>query len=68
MKNQTEWTNIVRELLKHQTQTELSSKTGIHQGVISELNRGKPKPNLSWRYGNALMNAYNNLKQENHPS
>ena len=64
MKNQTDWTSIVRELLKHQTQTELSSQTGVHQGVISDLNQGKPKPNLSWRYGNALMNAYNNHKQE----
>lgn len=53
------FSEIVAYLLKSQTQTELSEKTGVHQGVISDLKNGAIKPNLTYKYGVALTRAYN---------
>lgn len=58
METKTDFIKIVRHLLQTQTQMELSEKTGVHQGVISELNRGIEKPKLSYVYGSALEQAY----------
>lgn len=58
MKEKVDFIKIVRHLLESQTQMELSEKTGVHQGVISELNRGIEKPKLSYTYGTALELAY----------
>ena len=65
MTNSIDWTSIVRDLLENQTQVELSRKTGVHQGVISDLFRGLPKPHLSYTYGKALKDAHNELIQRN---
>lgn len=62
IESKTNWTQIVRSLLEHYTQTELADKTGVHQGTISEMNRGIPKPRLSYENGIALMNAYDELQ------
>ena len=59
METKTDFIMMVRHLLETQTQMELAEKTGVHQGVISELNRGIEKPKLSYVYGNALERAYN---------
>ncbi len=59
METKADFIKIVRHLLESQTQMELSEKTGVHQGVISELNRGIDKPKLSYTYGIALERAYN---------
>ena len=65
MQQKTDFIKIVRHLLQSQTQMELAEKTGVHQGVISELNRGIEKPKLSYVYGIALERAYNeSLKAE----
>ncbi|WP_227430445.1 helix-turn-helix domain-containing protein [Psychrobacter sp. I-STPA6b] len=61
------WSSIVRELLKHYKQTELSKKTGVHQGTISDMYRGIEKPQLSYKYGVSLMNAYFELETINQP-
>ncbi len=58
------WTEIVRKLLESQTQIELSKKTGVSQSVISDLNQGKPKKRISYDYGIALIDAYNELQLE----
>ena len=58
------WTEIVRKLLESQTQIELSKKTGVSQSVISDLNLGKPKKRISYDYGIALIDAYNELQLE----
>ena len=55
------WNSIVRDLLRDRTQTELSNITGVHQGVISDLKRGLPKPNLTYSYGAALLKAHKEL-------
>ena len=59
MESKPNFIEIVRYLLKTQTQMELAEKTGVHQGVISQLNRNEPKPKLSYAYGSALVKAYN---------
>lgn len=59
-----DWTEIVRDLLEHYNQIELSRMTGVHQGVISDLYNGKPKPYLSWTYGDALLKAHQALKSD----
>lgn len=59
METKTDFIMMVRHLLETQTQMELAEKTGVHQGVISELNRGIEKPKLSYVYGHALERAYN---------
>ena len=61
-----DFNEIVQYLLKSHNQTELSKKTKVHQGVISDLNKGVLKPNLSYRYGAALAKAYDaQIKKEN---
>lgn len=64
MTNTIDWTAIVRDLLVGRTQTELHEITGVHQGVISDLNRGLPKPQLTYTYGAALMKAHQELCRE----
>lgn len=64
MTNTIDWTAIVHDLLVGRTQTELSSITGVHQGVISDLNRGLPKPQLTYAYGAALVKAHEELCQK----
>lgn len=64
-KQSVDWTVIVRELLQHYTQMQLKEKTGVHQGTISEINRGIPKPRLTYESGVALLNAYNEIKEHN---
>lgn len=63
MTNKINWTSIVQDLLKDRTQTELQAITGVHQGVISDLNRGLPKPHLTYSYGAALLKAHEELCQ-----
>lgn len=55
------WTEIVHFLLEHYTQTELSELTGVHQGTISDINRGVLKPRLSYESGAALLKAQSAL-------
>lgn len=62
------WTEIVRKLLENHTQMELHDKTGVSQSVISDLNQGKPKKRISYDYGVALMNAYEELTQQPEPA
>lgn len=64
MTNTIDWTAIVHDLLVGRTQTELKKITGVHQGTISDLNRGIPKPQLTYAYGAALMKAHQELCQE----
>ena len=64
MTNTIDWTAIVRDLLVGRTQTELQEITGVHQGTISDLNRGLPKPQLTYTYGAALIKAHQELCQE----
>lgn len=59
-----DWTIIVRDLLEHHTQVELSKITGVHQSVISDLYRGMPKPQLTYTYGKALLDAHNQLSKQ----
>jgi predicted transcriptional regulator len=59
-----DWTAIVRDLLKGRTQTELQEITGVHQGVISDLKSGKPKPHLTYLNGAALIEAHKKLCQQ----
>lgn len=66
MTTSVDWTAIVHDLLKGRTQTELQEITGVHQGVISELNRGVPKPRLTYSYGAALMKAHKELCPDKH--
>ena len=61
MTTSVDWTAIVHDLLKDRTQTELQEITGVHQGVISDLNRGLPKPQLTYLYGAALIKAHGEL-------
>lgn len=58
-----DWNEIVHSLLEHHTQQKLSEITGVHQGTISELNRGLSKPRLSYETGAALIKAQESLKQ-----
>jgi len=64
MTNTINWTSIVRDLLKDRTQIELQEITGVHQGVISDLKSGKPKPHLTYINGAALIKAHQELCQE----
>lgn len=64
MTDTVDWTTIVRDLLKGRTQTELQEITGVHQGVISDLKCGKPKPHLTYLNGVALMKAHEKLCQK----
>ncbi len=59
MESKPNFIEIVRYLLRTQTQMELQAKTGVHQFVISQLSQGKPKPRISYEYGTALTKAYN---------
>ena len=59
-----DWTAIVRDLLKGRTQIDLQEITGVHQGVISDLKSGKPKPHLTYSNGAALIKAHQELCQE----
>lgn len=59
-----DWKSIVQDLLKGRTQIELQEITGVHQGVISELNSGKPKPHLTYLNGAALVKAHKELCQK----
>lgn len=61
MTNAIDWTSIVHDLLEGRTQVELQALTGVHQGVISDLNRGLKKPNLTYTYGAALLKAHAEL-------
>lgn len=63
MTDNTDWTSIVRDLLKGRTQIELQEITGVHQGVISDLKNGKPKPHLTYINGTALVKAHQDLCQ-----
>lgn len=63
MTNTINWTTIVRDLLKDRTQIELQEITGVHQGVISDLKSGKPKPHLTYINGAALIKAHQELCQ-----
>ncbi|WLG12805.1 hypothetical protein Q6344_09315 [Psychrobacter cibarius] len=63
MTNTINWTSIVRDLLKDRTQIELQEITGVHQGVISDLKSGKPKPHLTYINGAALIKAHQELCQ-----
>lgn len=56
-----QWTVIVHFLLDQYTQTELSELTGVHQGTISDINRGVLKPRLSYESGAALLKAQSDL-------
>lgn len=67
MTNTIDWTAIVRDLLVGRTQTELQEITGVHQGTISDLNRGLPKPQLTYTYGAALIKAHEELCQAKEP-
>ena len=58
-----DWKSIVRDLLEGRTQTELQDITGVHQGVISDLKSGKPKPHLTYINGAALLKAHEELCQ-----
>ena len=62
-----DFTEIVQDLLKGRTQTELQEITGVHQGVISDLKRGLPKPNLTYINGAALLKAHQQLCQTEQP-
>jgi|26BtaG_2_1085354.scaffolds.fasta_scaffold11179_4 hypothetical protein len=57
------WNELVRFLLEHHTQTELSLLTKVHQGTISDLNRGVDKPRLSYESGAALIKAQTELNE-----
>ena len=61
-----DWKSIVRDLLEGRTQTELQDITGVHQGVISDLKSGKPKPHLTYSYGAALIKAHQELCTKKH--
>lgn len=63
MTNTINWTDIVQDLLKNRTQIELQEITGVHQGVISDLKSGKPKPQLTYINGAALIKAHQDLCQ-----
>lgn len=64
MTNTIDWKGIVRDLLQGRTQIELQEITGVHQGVISDLKSGKPKPHLTYINGAALIRAHQELCQE----
>ena len=64
MINTINWKAIVRDLLEGRTQLELQEITGVHQGVISDLKSGKPKPHLTYVNGAALIKAHQELCQE----
>lgn len=66
MTNIIDWKSIVRDLLEGRTQLELQEITGVHQGVISDLKSGKPKPHLTYINGAALIKAHQELCQEQH--
>lgn len=63
MTNTINWKSIVRDLLEGRTQLELQEITGVHQGVISDLKSGKPKPHLTYVNGAALLKAHRDLCQ-----
>ena len=63
MTTEINFTKIVRDLLEGRTQNELQDITGVHQGVISDLKRGLPKPNLTYINGAALVKAHQELCQ-----
>ena len=63
MINTINWKAIVRDLLEGRTQLELQEITGVHQGVISDLKSGKPKPHLTYVNGAALLKAHQDLCQ-----
>lgn len=63
MTNTINWKAIVRDLLEGRTQLELQEITGVHQGVISDLKSGKPKPHLTYINGAALLKAHQDLCQ-----
>jgi predicted transcriptional regulator len=67
MKTDIDFNEVVRELLKGRTQLELQDITGVHQGVISDLKSGKPKPNLTYINGAALVKAHQELCQKKEP-
>ena len=64
MTTEINFSSIVQDLLKGRTQNELQEITGVHQGVISDLKRGLPKPNLTYSYGAALIKAHQELCQQ----
>lgn len=68
MSTNIDWTAIVQDLLRGRTQTELQEITGVHQGVISDLKRGLPKPHLTYINGAALVKAHQELCQEEEPA
>lgn len=53
--------DIVRNLLKYNSQLALSAKTGIDQSIISRLNKGQKYPHISYRTAMALINANDDL-------
>lgn len=67
MTNTINWKGIVRDLLQGRTQIELQEITGVHQGVISDLKSGKPKPHLTYINGAALIKAHADLCQNQQP-
>jgi hypothetical protein len=68
MSTNIDWTAIVQDLLRDRTQVELQEITGVHQGVISDLKRGLPKPHLTYVNGAALIKAHQELCQEEEPA
>ena len=64
MTNIVDWKSIVCDLLDGRTQLELQAITGVHQGVISDLKSGKPKPHLTYVNGAALLKAHKSLCQQ----
>lgn len=57
------FTKIVNKLLEHNTQKELCDKTGVSQSIISDLKRGEPRPNISYKIGRALEKALAELEE-----
>ena len=62
------WNELVHFLLEFYTQENLSAITGVHQGTISDLNRGVKKPRLSYKSGVALINAKRALDKQSEKS
>ena len=59
------WQKMVRFLLDHYKQTELSALTGIDQAQISRIKNGAVYKSPTYDSGIALINAYNDtLKKE----
>lgn len=58
------WNEIVQALLKRYSQVELNKLTNVSQSTISSLSRGIEMPYLSYKNGHSLLQAYENMKNE----